>query len=140
MNQQTKAVEVSGLTKLFGALTAVDHISFDVSAGEIFGFLGPNGAGKTTLIRMLTTLLKPSFGRARVRRIDERSGRAQIRSGAPWIAVLVAQLLELGHRLGIDPFSLCVDDLVGRAIRVPRSHRCARGRQRQSKQSDEQHD
>lgn len=61
-----KVVEVSGLTKKFGSLIAVDHISFYVLEGEIFGFLGPNGAGKTTLIRMLTTLLKPTAGDATV--------------------------------------------------------------------------
>jgi ABC-2 type transport system ATP-binding protein len=59
-----KAIAVSGITKKFGALTAVDDVSFDVERGEFFGFLGPNGAGKTTLIRMLTTLLKPTSGRA----------------------------------------------------------------------------
>jgi ABC-2 type transport system ATP-binding protein len=63
---QEKAVEVSEITKKFGSIVAVDNVSFDVMEGEIFGFLGPNGAGKTTLIRMLTTLLKPTSGRARV--------------------------------------------------------------------------
>jgi ABC-2 type transport system ATP-binding protein len=62
--QKRKAVEVSGITKRFGSLTAVDNVSFYVLEGEIFGFLGPNGAGKTTLIRMLTTLLKPTDGNA----------------------------------------------------------------------------
>ncbi|MEW6162233.1 MAG: ATP-binding cassette domain-containing protein [Nitrospirota bacterium] len=62
--QKTKAIEVSGITKKFGPITAVDNVSFDVIEGEFFGFLGPNGAGKTTLIRMLTTLLKPTGGRA----------------------------------------------------------------------------
>lgn len=61
-----KAVEVFGLTKKFGEVTAVDNISFAVAEGETFGFLGPNGAGKTTLIRMLTTLLRPTSGDARV--------------------------------------------------------------------------
>lgn len=61
-----KVIEVSGLTKKFGSLVAVDHVSFDVLEGEIFGFLGPNGAGKTTLIRMLTTLIKPTDGEATV--------------------------------------------------------------------------
>ncbi len=56
------AIVVRGLTKYYGNLLAVDHISFDVHRGEIFGFLGPNGAGKTTTQRMLTTLLKPSSG------------------------------------------------------------------------------
>ena len=79
MNALQKAVEVSGLTKKFGKLTAVDHISFDVSAGEIFGFLGPNGAGKTTLIRMLTTLLKPSSGSARVGCCDVMTQPAAVR-------------------------------------------------------------
>jgi ABC-2 type transport system ATP-binding protein len=62
--QKNKAIEVSGITKRYGTITAVDHVSFDVMEGEIFGFLGPNGAGKTTLIRVLTTLLKPTDGNA----------------------------------------------------------------------------
>jgi len=70
MTQKTNAVEVFKLTKKFGSLVAVDNISFSVVEGEIFGFLGPNGAGKTTLIRMLTTLLKPTSGTARVACLD----------------------------------------------------------------------
>jgi ABC-2 type transport system ATP-binding protein len=66
MIQGDKAVEVYNLTKEFGSIVAVDKVSFEVMEGEIFGFLGPNGAGKTTLIRMLTTLIKPSSGEARV--------------------------------------------------------------------------
>jgi ABC-2 type transport system ATP-binding protein len=62
--QNNKAIEVSGITKKFGPVTAVDNVSFDVLEGEFFGFLGPNGAGKTTLIRVLTTLLKPTGGEA----------------------------------------------------------------------------
>lgn len=63
------AIEVSGLTKIYGppgGVLAVDHINFDVREGEVFGFLGPNGAGKTTTIRMLTGLTRPTFGSARV--------------------------------------------------------------------------
>jgi ABC-2 type transport system ATP-binding protein len=59
-------IEVAGLTKTFDGFTAVDHISFGVTKGEIFGFLGPNGAGKTTTIKMLTTLLRPSGGSIRL--------------------------------------------------------------------------
>jgi ABC-2 type transport system ATP-binding protein len=66
MIQTTKAVEVFELTKKFGSITAVDEVSFEVMEGEIFGFLGPNGAGKTTLVRMLSTLVKPTSGGARV--------------------------------------------------------------------------
>jgi ABC-2 type transport system ATP-binding protein len=56
-------IEVDNLTKYYGDLLAVDHISFNVRQGEVFGFLGPNGAGKTTTQRMLTTLLEPTEGR-----------------------------------------------------------------------------
>ncbi len=61
-----KAIEVNSLTKTFGHLIAVDHISFEVEEGEIFGFLGANGAGKTTTIMMLATALNPTSGRATV--------------------------------------------------------------------------
>ncbi len=64
------AITVSGLTRRFGDFTAVDHLSFDVRAGEIFGFLGANGAGKSTTIRMLCGLLKPTAGTAIVGGID----------------------------------------------------------------------
>jgi ABC-2 type transport system ATP-binding protein len=60
------AVEVENLVKTFGSFVAVDHISFQVKKGEIFGFLGPNGAGKSTAIRMLCGLLMPTSGKGRV--------------------------------------------------------------------------
>jgi ABC-2 type transport system ATP-binding protein len=60
------AIEARDLTRTFGSFTAVDHISLEVRAGEIFGFLGANGAGKTTAIRMFIGLLAPSGGTARV--------------------------------------------------------------------------
>jgi ABC-2 type transport system ATP-binding protein len=62
----THPIEVRELTKAFGDFIAVDHISFQVNAGEVYGWLGPNGAGKTTTIRMLLGLLKPTAGEARV--------------------------------------------------------------------------
>ncbi len=79
MNETEKAVEVVAITKKYGSFTAVDNVSFDVKTGEIFGFLGPNGAGKTTLIRMLTTLLRPTAGTARVGRFDVGSQPADVR-------------------------------------------------------------
>ena len=60
------AVLAQGLTRRFGDFTAVDRIDLEVPFGEIFGFLGANGAGKTTAIRMLTGLLAPTSGKARV--------------------------------------------------------------------------
>lgn len=76
---ENTAVEVSGLTREFGSLVAVDHVSFDVMDGELFGFLGPNGAGKTTLIRMLTTLVKPTSGLANVAGYDVRKEPDSVR-------------------------------------------------------------
>ncbi len=61
-----EAILVSGLTRRFGARTALDDVSFEVPSGQIFGFLGPNGAGKTTTIRILTGQLKASSGSVRV--------------------------------------------------------------------------
>ncbi|HVM60321.1 MAG TPA: ATP-binding cassette domain-containing protein [Verrucomicrobiae bacterium] len=63
-------VEVDNLTKCFGDFCAVDHLTFHVEHGEIFGLLGPNGAGKSTLIRMLTTLVPPTSGTARILGFD----------------------------------------------------------------------
>ncbi len=66
----TPAIEVERLTKRFGEAVADDAVSFRVQPGEFFGLLGPNGAGKTTLIRMLTTLLPPTAGTARIEGLD----------------------------------------------------------------------
>lgn len=63
-------IHANELTKTFGDFVAVDHISFNVGKGEIFGFLGANGAGKTTAIKMLSGLLKPSSGTADVLGFD----------------------------------------------------------------------
>jgi len=73
------AIEVRGLTRRFGTFTAVDAISFDVAAGEVFGFLGANGAGKTTAIRMLIGLLAPSGGSARVAGFDVATQAEQVK-------------------------------------------------------------
>ena len=59
-------IECEGLTKRFGTFTVVDHVSFSVARGSIFGFLGPNGSGKSTVIRMLCGILEPTEGAARV--------------------------------------------------------------------------
>lgn len=73
-------IEVKGLTKKFKEFTAVDSISFDVKKGEIFGFLGPNGAGKSTTIRMLTTLLTPTSGTAKVDSFDIKKNQKNVRT------------------------------------------------------------
>jgi ABC-2 type transport system ATP-binding protein len=66
MKPSSVAIRVHELTRRFGAFTAVDRVTFDVQAGEVFGFLGANGAGKTTAMRMLTGLLAPTSGTATI--------------------------------------------------------------------------
>jgi drug efflux transport system ATP-binding protein len=73
------AVEVDNLVKRFGSFVAVDHVTFQVSRGEIFGFLGPNGAGKSTTIRILCGLLTPTSGRASVHGYDVATQPEEIR-------------------------------------------------------------
>ena len=77
--ERESAIVAHELTRRFGSFTAVDHITFDVKAGEVFGFLGANGAGKTTAIRMLTGLLAPTGGDARVAGLDLKTETEQIR-------------------------------------------------------------
>ncbi len=74
------AIVARNLTRRFGSFTAVDRITFDVKAGEVFGFLGANGAGKTTAIRILTGLLAPSDGDASVAGFDVRTQIEQVRA------------------------------------------------------------
>jgi ABC-2 type transport system ATP-binding protein len=72
-------IVVQELTRKFGEFVAVDHISFEVAAGEIFAFLGPNGAGKTTTIKILTTLLSPSGGQVTVDGLDPTRQQNEVR-------------------------------------------------------------
>ena len=74
------AIEVDHISKKFGEFVAVNDVSFAVEQQEIFGLLGPNGAGKTTLIRMLTTLLPPTAGTARIAGHDVRTDQDGVRS------------------------------------------------------------
>ena len=73
------AIETVGLVKRFGSLSAVDGLSFEVEAGEIFGLLGPNGSGKTTTIRMLSCLIAPTEGQASVGGHDIRRDPLRVR-------------------------------------------------------------
>lgn len=73
------AVEINNLIKRFGSVAALNGVSFTINEGEFFGLLGPNGAGKTTLIRILTTLLKQTSGKARVMGIDVEGDKPGVR-------------------------------------------------------------
>jgi ABC-2 type transport system ATP-binding protein len=77
--EKPKAIVAHDLTRKFGDFVAVDHITFDVAAGEVFGFLGANGAGKTTAIKMLIGLLAPTGGEARVAGFDVATQTEAIR-------------------------------------------------------------
>lgn len=96
----SKVIAVSGLTKHYGSTVAVDNISFEVEAGEIFGFLGPNGAGKSTTIRMLTGLTSPTAGTAQVLGHDIESDITPAKKGfgvVPEVSNLYDELTALDN-------------------------------------------
>src|SRR6478736_3662570 len=79
MNDNQSPIVATNLVRHFGDVKAVDGVDLAVQHGEIFGFLGPNGAGKSTVIRMLTTLLRPTAGTARVAGFDVVSQANDVR-------------------------------------------------------------
>jgi ABC-2 type transport system ATP-binding protein len=112
------AIVLDGLTKDYGSLTAVDHVSLNIEEGEVFGFLGPNGAGKTTTIRMLVGLTTPSEGSATVAGYD-----------------IGDDIVEVKRRVGVVPeASNLYDELSvwdnllfsSRLYHVPKDERAAR--------------
>ena len=92
------AVEVSGLTRRYGAFTAVNAVTFTVGRGEVFGFLGPNGAGKTTTIKMLTGLVRPTEGRGHVVGLDVATDGDAIKHAIGYMS----QLFSLYHDLTVS--------------------------------------
>ena len=92
------AIVVSDLTRRFGAFVAVDHLTFDVRQGEIFGFLGSNGAGKSTTIRMLCGLLRPTSGTASVGGVDVSRDPEGVKRGIGYMS----QRFSLYERLTVD--------------------------------------
>lgn len=88
-------IVAQGLTRKFGDFVAVDHVSFNIEAGEVVGFLGPNGSGKTTTIRMLLGLLLPTEGNARVMGYDVVRQPEQVRAGVGYMSQKFALYHEL---------------------------------------------
>ncbi|HDN05526.1 MAG TPA: ATP-binding cassette domain-containing protein [Candidatus Bathyarchaeota archaeon] len=102
-----KIIEAKGLTKVFNRnLTAVDHVTFEVEKGEIYGFLGPNGAGKTTTINMLITVLKPTEGTATVCGYDIVKDANMVRRS---IGVVPQEYTADEDLTGYENIILCAD-------------------------------
>ena len=99
------AIEVENIVKRYGNFTAVDGISFNVEDGEIFGLLGPNGAGKSTLIRMLTTLILPTSGRARINGFDVVRSASDVRRSIGVIPQALTSDLELSATENMNIFA-----------------------------------
>jgi len=97
-----KAIRADNLTKMFGHLIAVDHISFEVEEGEIFGFLGANGAGKTSTIMMLATALNPSFRTATVCGYDITKERDKVRESIGIVFEDLSLDIDLTARENLD--------------------------------------
>jgi len=109
------AIETHQLTKQFNNFTAVDHIDLSVRRGEIYGFLGPNGAGKSTAIRMLCTLLSPTFGTASVNGYDVVHQANEVRKRIGLVSeklimyprlTALENLMFFGSLYGIEPNAL----------------------------------
>jgi ABC-2 type transport system ATP-binding protein len=99
-------IKVENLSKIYGSLKAVDNIGFEVYEGEIFGFLGPNGAGKTTTINMLTTLIKPTSGKAEVCGYDVFKHANEVRRS---VGVVPQEYTADEDMTGINNILLCAD-------------------------------
>ena len=95
------SIDARDLTRRFGSFVAVDHITFDIRAGEVFGFLGANGAGKTTAIKMLVGLLAPSEGAAHVAGFDIRTQRDQVRRNIGYMSQRFSLYADLTVRENI---------------------------------------
>jgi len=112
------AVLVDGLVVRFGEFEAVRGVSFAVAPGEVFGLLGPNGAGKTTTIRVLTTLLAPNAGRARVAGFDAQRQSLAVRASIGYVPQAISVDGALTARENLDFYA--------RVTVVPRRERRAR--------------
>jgi ABC-2 type transport system ATP-binding protein len=106
-------IEVENLTKIYGALTALRHVSFTVDQGEVVGFLGPNGAGKTTALRIITCFMPPTSGTARVAGLDCQQRSLEVRAKIGYLPENVPLYLDMTTRRFLT--------FAAAAKRVPRS-------------------
>ena len=96
------AVEVQNIVKKFPSTVAVNDVTFNVSEGEIFGLLGPNGAGKTTLIRILTSLMRPTSGQAKIQGFDVVKQAGRVRRQIGVVSQAMTSDLDLTGRENLD--------------------------------------
>jgi ABC-2 type transport system ATP-binding protein len=99
-------VKVEGISKSFGQLKAVDDVSFEIKQGEVFGFLGPNGAGKSTTINILTTMMRPTSGKATVCGFDVHSHATDVRRN---VGVVPQEYTADEDMTGYQNMLLCAD-------------------------------
>lgn len=118
MKPEETAVRVEGLSRTFGRKRAVDGVSFEIGRAEVFGFLGPNGAGKTTTIKMLTTLLPPTSGRATILGYDLATEGRKIRARIG----VVQQQDSFDQGLNVET-SMDIYGLIWGVSKVERRHR-----------------
>jgi len=104
LHEAEVAVFARELTRLFGDFVAVDHVSFQVRRGEIFGFLGPNGAGKTTTIKILCGLLRPTSGQAQVSGWDVSTQHEEIKKHIGYMSQKFSLYEDLTVKENIDFF------------------------------------
>ena len=105
-------IQTENLTKSFGDHLAVDRLTLDIGEGEVFGFLGPNGAGKTTTIRMLTSLIAPTAGRARVAGYEVGRDDDQIRRHVGILTETPGMYDRLSARRNLSIFARLYDCLL----------------------------
>jgi ABC-2 type transport system ATP-binding protein len=110
-------IEIQGLTKRYGSLTALDDLNLTIEEGAVFGFIGPNGAGKTTTMRILTTLLKPTSGRAWVAGHDVLTEQREVRRAIGYMPDFFGVYEDMKVWEYLDFFAACYD--------VPKSARNA---------------
>ena len=108
-------IEIKGLTKRFGSLTAVDNLSLEIGEGAVFGFIGPNGAGKSTTMRIIASLLKPDAGEVRVGGLDVRTHGQEVRR----IIGYMPDFLGVYDDLTVDEYL----QFFAAAFKVPRKRR-----------------
>src|SRR4051812_14187345 len=122
-------IQVEQLSKRYGAVRAVDRLTFAVGRGEIVGFLGPNGAGKTTTMRMLTTFLPPTSGRARLAGHDVLDEPLEVRRKVGYLPENVPLYNEMRVREYLE-FRAKLKDVAGSQRRTAVDHvirRCRLG-------------